>query len=211
MIFCQNDPKWKNYKLGTCKDSTIGKAGCYLTCLAQILENNGYNYDPLSLNYYFTNRAYINGCLLNEYILPRYFLDFKLLKVYHFEQKLADLSVLKKNSNEEIIICLDFDHNPRNGVRTHFVLLDSYDGNEIMISDPWTGKIENMKNNYGNNLKVTITKVIKYRKINKDLEFLRKNGIINSPEYWYPRLEEPMESWAVFALARRIMEANNGK
>lgn len=53
----QSDSRWKNVQLGTCKDETIGSAGCLITCIAMLLGTT-----PDIIN----NKAvYYRGCLLS--------------------------------------------------------------------------------------------------------------------------------------------------
>lgn len=64
-FFSQRDPRWANDKLGTC-DTTIGKQGCAISCVAMAGARSVYNFNPASLNTYLkNNKGYSSGCLIN--------------------------------------------------------------------------------------------------------------------------------------------------
>ena len=57
----QRNPKWKNIKLGTCKD-TFGQSGCKLMSSCMLAYR-----DPIQVNSEFIkNKVYTNGCLLDD-------------------------------------------------------------------------------------------------------------------------------------------------
>lgn len=58
----QSDPRWSNDQLGTCPDATIGKDGCFITCLAMMDDTT-----PPIVNEQLTRQAgYIDGCLVSQ-------------------------------------------------------------------------------------------------------------------------------------------------
>jgi hypothetical protein len=64
-FFSQRDSRWANNRLGTC-DTTIGKEGCAITCVAMAGARSVYNFNPATLNTYLTkNGGYSSGCLVN--------------------------------------------------------------------------------------------------------------------------------------------------
>lgn len=162
-IFSQWDSSWAYDKMGT-KEKTIGQIGCYLTCMAQLLANRGYDHNPQTLNKHITDKhLYIQGNNLSASILSNLFPSFKKEKDIFYGFKDADLSLLNKEDNEEIILCLDFDHDPSDGMDTHFVVLAGYDGKKIIVDDPYYGTRNDFTEHYGNNPKQTILKIIKYK------------------------------------------------
>jgi len=62
------------------------------------------------------------------------------------------------------VIGLDFDHNPADGVQTHFSPLAGCDGVHVQLADTWYGGIiADMTVNYGPDPATTIQKVVVYR------------------------------------------------
>lgn len=57
--YWQNDSKWGGYKFFQGKRNTLGESGCVLSCLASMLTDLGWKYDPKSL----AIAAKENGCL----------------------------------------------------------------------------------------------------------------------------------------------------
>lgn len=63
-FFSQRDAAWSRQKLGT-STSTIGSAGCAMTCVASELKFRGADVDPGKLNTWLTkNGGYSNGNLI---------------------------------------------------------------------------------------------------------------------------------------------------
>ena len=60
LAYLQTDNRWKNKKLGTCND-TIGKSGCFITCLAMLDGRTPDVIDALLT----ANGGYADGCLVN--------------------------------------------------------------------------------------------------------------------------------------------------
>ncbi len=63
-FFSQRNAAWSGQKLGT-STSTIGSAGCAMTCVASVLKYRGADVDPGKLNMWLTkNGGYSNGNLI---------------------------------------------------------------------------------------------------------------------------------------------------
>lgn len=166
-MFCQNDPKWAEQKLGTSSD-TLAKSGCKVTCFAEILSRWGYKFTPSTLDKLFTRRFYVDSCLLTDEVLPQMFPWLEMQQSI-YENKLADLTKLQKAYNEEIVIRLQLK-------RTHFVLLEKIEVNKIFIADPASGKIEDLAQKHGQP-ETIITKITKYSNPLQDIPVtIRKEG-----------------------------------
>ncbi|MGH9764317.1 MAG: hypothetical protein ACREAC_26070, partial [Blastocatellia bacterium] len=64
-FFSQVDPRWSGNQLGTCSGTTIGSAGCAISCIAMAGAHEVSNFNPASLNTYLTNNGgYQGGCLV---------------------------------------------------------------------------------------------------------------------------------------------------
>lgn len=165
-IYSQRDPAWASQRLGTVAGATIGQYGCILTCQAMKAGYYGHEIKPNALDDIFTQRGiYQSGDLLPDVGVHQVFDDIQLIdtKVYSGP---ADMNYLKQLSLDPTItvtIEVDFDHDPNDGIQTHFVELDSYDGTTLIIYDPWYGTTDNFTTHYGNNAPVTIQKFAVYK------------------------------------------------
>lgn len=164
MIFRQGDPQWDHLTLGY-GPATIGEAGCLLTVNAQMLRHYGFSVSPLTLNQILKDAGrWVNGDLLSDAAvsgLPQ-FQGVKFVTKWDFTNRPADLSVLTNNATDEYTIELDFDHNPNDGIQTHFVRFVSYLNGVLLIDDPEYGEEVEFTKRYGNDLVTTILKIVKY-------------------------------------------------
>lgn len=166
-IYGQRDPRWSAQRLGTVNGSTLGAYGCYTTCFAMLACWGGHNVTPADLDNLFTDRGlYVSGNLCTDNILTKVYPDCQYQKTYNYASSLADLNLLKSlmaDPLNNVILGLDFNHNPADGVQTHFVICQSFDGYTLVIADPWTGKVNNFSVLYGTNPAQTIQKFVVYR------------------------------------------------
>lgn len=167
-IYSQRDPQWASQRLGTVNGATIGQYGCYITSFAMTAGYFGHQITPNALDDIFTNKQlYADGDLVNnDGDLSKVFPDIQFQKSYYFINDPADLNLLKQLSADDslaIILEVDFDHNPNDGLQTHFICLHEYDGNTFKIYDPWYGTDDDFSLHYGNNPAQTILKFVVYK------------------------------------------------
>ncbi len=166
-IYSQRDPKWASQRLGTVNGSTIGQYGCYLTCDAMTAGYFHHEITPNALDDIFTNKKYyVSGNLLTDDALTKVFPEIVYQKTYSYKDVPADLNLLRQLAQDDtlaIILCIDFDHDPNDGIQTHFVCVQSYEGNILKIYDPWYGTEDDFALHYGNNPGLTIQKVVVYK------------------------------------------------
>lgn len=168
-VFGQRDPQWASFTLGGGPDS-FGVAGCLLTCFAMVAVDFGHSLEnPATLNDKLLKAgAYVSSELLGDDALGHIFSEIQVAADSGdaFQNSPADLSTLNfDGSHERVIVEVDFDHNPSDGIQTHFLVLDSFDGTNIFVRDPWYGTIDNFATNYGTNPTQTILKTFKLTKI----------------------------------------------
>jgi hypothetical protein len=61
--FSQRDPRWAGEMLGTCRELTIGQAGCLVSCVASLLVDWEVPTDPGRLNRWLRSHGgYADGC-----------------------------------------------------------------------------------------------------------------------------------------------------
>src|SRR5258708_1266390 len=159
-IYGQQDPRWNGQRLGTANGATIGAYGCYLTCFAMKAGYYGHPITPAPLDDLFTNRnLYTDGDEMSDAQLAAVYPDISFQHAYTYSGVPADLSLLKQLSADgalTVTLELDFDHDPNDGIQTHFVELQSYDGHTLLIVDPWYsdtngryGEVANFSAHYG--------------------------------------------------------------
>jgi uncharacterized protein YdcH (DUF465 family) len=168
-IYSQRDDRWKNQRLGTVDGTTIGAYGCYVTSDAMVASYYGRIVTPASLDDLFTTQGlYVNGNMLTDDQLHKAFSDIQYLQTFNYATTSADLGKLRDLLSDptiSVIIEVDFDHNPTDGIQTHFMVAVACDGSSIMIADPWQlpGSIDLFTKNYGNNPAQTILKFVVYK------------------------------------------------
>jgi hypothetical protein len=172
-VYGQQDPRWSAQRLGSADGVTIGGDGCYLTCFAMKAGYYGHTIAPNALDDMFTNRnLYTDGDMLCDDQLAKVYADVSFQAAYPYPGP-ADLGLLKRLSADDsltVTMELDFDHNPNDGIQTHFVELQSYDGGTLLILDPWYsdtsgqyGEIADFTKHYGNDPATTIQKFVVYK------------------------------------------------
>lgn len=176
-VYSQRDPQWASQRLGTVNGSTIGAYGCYVTSFAIIAEYYGKNVTPAQLDDFFTNgHVYYNADgshndpanYSSDNMLQTIYGDILFQGIHDYSNTPADLNLLKTLLSDptiSVILELDFDHDPNDGIQTHFVVAVDCDGKKVTIADPWQipGSIDDITKNYGNNPTQTILKFVVYK------------------------------------------------
>ncbi len=127
--------------------------------------NLGYPVDPLILNTLFIRGGqYVNKDELQDDALAKMGPnDWVLVEDFNYASIPADLSKLHSDPGQAAIIEIDFDHNPNDGIQTHFAPVVSWDGTTLLIGDPWYGSVDDFTKHYGTNPAQTILKIFRYR------------------------------------------------
>lgn len=131
----------------------------------------GHPITPAALDDRYTAEGiYVNGDMMPDDALHRAFPDLELVAAHDYSNEPADLSVLRQVAADPAltaIIGLDFDHNPSDGIQTHFLDLAgcdaSTDGSGLLVADPWYEGIAPFSRNYGSSPEATIQKVVVYK------------------------------------------------
>jgi len=167
-LYAQRDPRWAGQRLGTANGITLGQYGCYVTSMAMLACYYGHPITPAQLDDLYTARGiYVDGDMMPDDALHRAFPNLELVAVHDYSNGPADLGLLRSIATDPAltaIIGLDFDHNPSDGVQTHFSPLASSDGVHVALADTWYGGVmADMTVNYGPDPATTIQKVVVYR------------------------------------------------
>jgi hypothetical protein len=166
-IYSQRDPQWAGNQLGTVQGATIGAYGCILTSHAMKAGYYGHEVKPNALNDIYTQKnLYLSGDLLSDADLSAVFSDITLIETTSYADVPADLNHLKTLATDPtltVTIEVDFDHDPNDGIQTHFVELHDFDGTTLTIYDPWYGTDDDFTLHYGTNIAQTIQKIAVYK------------------------------------------------
>ena len=166
-IFSQRDSQWASQRLGTVNGTTIGQYGCFVTSFAMVAQFYGKDVNPAQLDDLFTNNGlYANGNLCTDDGLHKAYGDIEYVSSIAYPNDPADLNKLKdllSDPSQIVILELDFDHDPNDGIQTHFVVAVECDGSNVTIADPWYGTQNNFSDHYGNNPSQTIQKFVVYK------------------------------------------------
>ncbi len=164
-IYSQRDPQWASQILGN--SGTIGQYGCIMTSHAMKAGYYGHEINPSALNdAYKNNNLYVSGNLTPDNAITKIFSDIKLIDQKDWASVPADLGYLKtlaQDPTKTVTIEIDFDHDPNDGIQTHFVELHEFDGTNLTIYDPWYGQEANFNVHYGTNLAQTIQRIAVYQ------------------------------------------------
>jgi tetrahydromethanopterin S-methyltransferase subunit G len=145
----QRDEKWKDKKLGT-STTTIGQAGCVLTCATIIARFYGHDIWPDWLNEQMVKvGGYYDKNLWQWHKLSQVFSDIKVHELIDCYSVPAPLEKIDQRLEEghPVIVCVDFD--PKAGVQTHFVVIFGKEGEDYYIADPWYNDVALFSERYG--------------------------------------------------------------
>lgn len=177
--FSQNDVRWKNTKLGSSSWENIGLYGCLVTAGANVLQAQGADVDPNSVNALLKQKGLFVRDSYGEIAdVAGYFALGNLSPHTHFvEQKnwpattVAPASYfdVRSSTDTEIIIMIDY-HPERAGIQTHFVRVIGLNNakTDLEIVDSWDGKrkwLSSISKPYGKSPFQLIWSAGKYQKV----------------------------------------------
>lgn len=139
----QRDNRWKDQRLGTVNGTTIGSHGCLITCMSMLAQYYGHFILPNQMDDWLTvNQGYIQGNLYRNDAFSREFIDCSYEKTIYCTNTPAPLNEIDEylKIGKPVIAMVDFDHDPKNGVQTHFILIiGKTDDGHYIANDPWDG------------------------------------------------------------------------
>ncbi len=149
----QRDTRWASQRLGTVNSTTIGSDGCVITCHAMSMTARGKEFTPSTIDNFLTeNKLYYEG---NKWIpvnSTKVWDQYKFIKIVYCETTPAPIN--------EIIQSIDKGQTPTlwliNGGIRHNVLAVGYDGNHIIVNDPWMGDQVYISHRWGNDSQVIL-------------------------------------------------------
>lgn len=142
-IFSQNDPAWKNTRMGS---MTIGEIGCLMTDVAMVLNLYGKRITPPQ----FLDQLNKNGGLSGNYfvwgVVNKLYPDIKLGNVVG---GLVDplttnqMNTIRSKIDAGYPVIFQIDTMPATAqLDEHWVLAVDYDGDDFIVADPWDGAVK---------------------------------------------------------------------
>lgn len=149
----QNDPRWKDQKIGSQNSLTIEQVGCMLTCLTMTMNHFGANETPASLNNRMKAAAGFAGAWIKGAQVPAQFPQIGVERQYHVECKgqPAPLALIDQGLAEGSLIMVRVDWTPDANIDSHWVVIHGKKGDDYKIWDPWhkEGAPDTLKARYG--------------------------------------------------------------
>lgn len=134
--YSQQDPQWKNDKIGGGPDS-IGYIGCALTCLSMYVSGWGFTETPGTLNKKLTARGgFIDEAIVWGSVTGLYpqIKSAGLTLCMNSDAPLSQIDASLAAGNPVIV---EVDYSPASGLQTHWVLLLGKQGSDYLMQDPW--------------------------------------------------------------------------
>ncbi len=134
----QQDPQWKDKKLGSSKDLTIGKFGCLLTSITMVSNGFGYNETPASLDDKMLAAGGFAGGLIRPTLIPNILPGVHYVKRISCNNPPAPLSEIDAALNNGMPVIIKVDASPADGVQDHWIVLVARAGdNDYWVQDTW--------------------------------------------------------------------------
>ena len=143
--YSQNDPRWRNDRLGT-SSTTIGWNGCLITCCAMVMKFYGEVTDPAKLNTWLVQHGgYANDNLLYWGKIPLPIATWVDCMDVPAPLSQIDAALAR---GEPCIVHVDFVPST-NPIDDHYVLLiGKLADDDYTMIDSWDGKITSFKSRY---------------------------------------------------------------
>ena len=133
----QNDPKWKNVKLGHDKKETIGTWGCLLTSMTMVANGFGFDETPESLNNKLKSAGGFQGALVIPATLPSVCPGIVYKGYQPCENSPAPISQIDAALAAGMPVIAQVDWSPKAGLQTHWIVLYGKEDGRYLMKDPY--------------------------------------------------------------------------
>jgi hypothetical protein len=158
MAYSQNDPAWKNTRLGNSVSAgdTIGAYGCNITAIANVCAWAGNNLTPAQVNDICKQRGWFSASspgdndLINRDDIPALLCSNLGYMGRTNWSGPTDINFFNDASDPNVAYIILIDASPRPGVQTHYTMVWAKpDASDLQIDDSWDGKRKALSS-YGN-------------------------------------------------------------
>lgn len=162
MAFSQNDPAWKNTRLGISVSAgdTIGNYGCYVTAIANVCEWAGHSIDPVQINDICKqNGWFIESTPGDRDIIARDDIPALLCSNLGYTGRhnwtgAVDINFFDDASDPNVAYIIKIDASPAKGLQSHFTFVWAKpDATDLTIDDSWDG-VRKALSHYGDPSKI---------------------------------------------------------
>ena len=133
----QNDPKWKNVKLGNQNKETIGSWGCLMTSMTMVANGYGFDETPETINAKMKSAGGFQGAMIIPAVLPRVCPGLIYKGYQPCEDSPAPISRINAALAAGKPVIVQVDWSPKAGLQTHWIVLYDKVGNDYYIKDPY--------------------------------------------------------------------------
>lgn len=133
----QNDPKWKNVKLGNQNNETIGSWGCLVTCLTMVANGFGFDETPQTINTKLKVAGGFQGAMVIPAALPNICPGLVYKGYQPCEDSPAPIAQIDTAINKGNPVIAQVDWSPKSGLQTHWIVLYGKTGNDYYMKDPY--------------------------------------------------------------------------
>jgi hypothetical protein len=133
----QNDPRWKNVKLGNQNQETIGTWGCLLTSMTMVANGFGHDETPETLNKKLKSSGGFQGGLVIPAALPQVCSGIRYKGYQPCENAPAPVAQIDAALAAGMPVIVQVDWSPKAGLQTHWVVLYDKDDDGYLMKDPY--------------------------------------------------------------------------
>jgi hypothetical protein len=138
----QQDPQWKEKRLGVSSDLTIGQFGCLLTSITMVANGLGYNETPASFNDKMAATGGFIGGLIRPTHVGSVFPGMRFQRRIQCNNPPAPLVEIDAVLASGLPVIVKVDSLPAAGMQDHWVVIYAKDGSDYLIQDTWRFPVE---------------------------------------------------------------------
>jgi len=133
----QNDPQWKNTKLGNQNKETIGSWGCLLTTMTMVANGYGFDETPKTINEKMKSAGGYQGALIIPAVLPSVCAGLAYKGYHPCEDSPAPITQIDAAIAAGKPVIAQVDWSPKANLQTHWIVLYDKAGDDYYMKDPY--------------------------------------------------------------------------